>query len=326
MKFLQIASLATATLALPLDEGIAAHQTTSCTSPKVRKSWAAATDAEKRSYIDAVLCLPTKPSRLNIATHDNLYDDFGYIHAKLSAPQRIHGEPVFLPWHRYFVQVYEDALHECGYTGAAMYWDWVADSGAPASAAVWDPVLGFGGNGSATSENGEGKWRVVDGPFRNLRPTYWNVTDTPDPHYLSRDFFRAIPEANPPYQEMLGWQYNQDVMDTITPIDNYLNFRIQLESRPHGVVHSAIGGSRGDMGPNTSPNDPIFFLHHTMVDKIWWQWQQHNPQTRTLAYEGTRNDGAAASLDDIMPMLGLAEDKVVRDYMDTQGGALCYTY
>jgi tyrosinase len=63
-----------------------------------------------------------------------------------------------------------------------------------------------------------------------------------------------------------------------------------------------------------------------MVDKIWWQWQQQDPQTRTLAYEGTRNDGLNASLDDIMPMLGLAADRVVRDYMDTQGGPLCYTY
>jgi tyrosinase len=166
----------------------------------------------------------------------------------------VHGEPVFLPWHRYFVQVYEDALHECGYTGAAMYWDWVADSGAPSQAAVWDPVLGFGGNGSATSENGEGKWRVVDGPFRNLRPTYWNVVDTPDPHYLSRDFPAAIPQAVPPLQEMIGWQYNQAVMDQITPLPDYLEFRKQLESRPHGVVHSAIGSRFGDMGPNTSPN------------------------------------------------------------------------
>ncbi|KAJ3348229.1 hypothetical protein HDU91_006606, partial [Kappamyces sp. JEL0680] len=24
-----------------------------------------------------------------------------------------------------------------------------------------------------------------------------------------------------------------------------------------------------------SPNDPVFFLHHGMVDKIWWRWQTH---------------------------------------------------
>jgi len=32
------------------------------------------------------------------------------------------------------------------------------------------------------------------------------------------------------------------------------------------------------MEPMTSPNDPVFFLHHCFVDKIWadWQVQQDN--------------------------------------------------
>ena len=72
--------------------------------------------------------------------------------------------------------------------------------------------------------------------------------------------------------------------------------------------------------------DPIFFLHHTMVDRVWWQWQQQDPDNRAFAYKGQRNDGVAASLNDTMPMLGLAPDARVKDYMDTMGGALCYTY
>lgn len=72
--------------------------------------------------------------------------------------------------------------------------------------------------------------------------------------------------------------------------------------------------------------DPIFFLHHGMVDKVWWEWQEQDRDNRLYAYGGLRNDGQAASLDDELPMLGLADDGVVRDYMDTQGGALCYTY
>jgi len=38
----------------------------------------------------------------------------------------------------------------------------------------------------------------------------------------------------------------------------------------HNVVHMFVGGS---MGPLTSPNDPVFFLHHCNVDRIWYQWQ-----------------------------------------------------
>jgi len=87
MKLLHLATLATAALALPSDI-LTARQKKTCTSPKLRKDWAKATSAEKRSYIDAVLCLATKPTKLRISTHKTLYDDFGYIHAKLTDPQR----------------------------------------------------------------------------------------------------------------------------------------------------------------------------------------------------------------------------------------------
>ena len=42
----------------------------------------------------------------------------------------------------------------------------------------------------------------------------------------------------------------------------------------HNRVHVWIGG---DMGPGTSPNDPVFFLNHCNVDRIWSQWQQMHP-------------------------------------------------
>ena len=32
--------------------------------------------------------------------------------------------------------------------------------------------------------------------------------------------------------------------------------------------------ARGRMSLNTSPNDPLFFLHHCNVDRIWAEWQQ----------------------------------------------------
>jgi tyrosinase len=35
-------------------------------------------------------------------------------------------------------------------------------------------------------------------------------------------------------------------------------------------VHLWIGGS---MAPMTSPNDPVFFLHHCFIDKVWADWQ-----------------------------------------------------
>lgn len=82
MKFLHITTLVGAALALPSE---LTPRQQSCTSPKLRKSWAKATTTEKQAYIKAVLCLATKPSRLKVATHKTLYDDFGYVHTQLSA-------------------------------------------------------------------------------------------------------------------------------------------------------------------------------------------------------------------------------------------------
>lgn len=55
----------------------------------------------------------------------------------------------------------------------------------------------------------------------------------------------------------------------------------QLESQPHNVVHTSIGGLMGD--PLTAANDPIFWLHHANIDRIWWLWQQIHPGDPTAA-------------------------------------------
>jgi len=41
----------------------------------------------------------------------------------------------------------------------------------------------------------------------------------------------------------------------------------------HNRVHVWIGG---DMGPASSPNDPVFFLNHCNVDRIWEAWMQQH--------------------------------------------------
>ena len=40
------------------------------------------------------------------------------------------------------------------------------------------------------------------------------------------------------------------------------------------------------MGPGTSPNDPVFFLHHCNVDRIWALWQYAHPASAYLPASG----------------------------------------
>jgi hypothetical protein len=42
----------------------------------------------------------------------------------------------------------------------------------------------------------------------------------------------------------------------------------------HNRVHAWVSGS---MAPFSSPNDPVFFLHHCNVDRLWAEWQRANP-------------------------------------------------
>lgn len=64
------------------------------------------------------------------------------------------------------------------------------------------------------------------------------------------------------------------VMDTGMSPPNFLAFQLALERGPHGVVHNVVGGTMADAD---SPKDPIFWLHHAMVDKIWADWQRAHP-------------------------------------------------
>jgi tyrosinase len=52
----------------------------------------------------------------------------------------------------------------------------------------------------------------------------------------------------------------------------------------HGSVHLWVGGTMSDA--SVSPADPIFWLHHANLDRLWWQWYnsaQGNHQNPTLA-------------------------------------------
>jgi len=45
-----------------------------------------------------------------------------------------------------------------------------------------------------------------------------------------------------------------------------------LEAAPHNLVHRTIG-LEGDLGsPETAARDPIFWLHHANVDRLWVKW------------------------------------------------------
>ncbi|WP_053990117.1 tyrosinase family protein [Mangrovimonas sp. TPBH4] len=84
----------------------------------------------------------------------------------------------------------------------------------------------------------------------------------------------------------------QDVIDVQSiPLQEFLEYANTMErGRVHTGAHRWVGGA---MPSPMSPRDPIFYLHHTFVDKLWDDWETANPGgsshiiTSMLRYDGT---------------------------------------
>lgn len=61
----------------------------------------------------------------------------------------------------------------------------------------------------------------------------------------------------------------QGLVEEVLKLTPFVPFQSNLESL-HNHVHNAVGG---DMGTARSPNDPLFFLHHANIDRLWAQWE-----------------------------------------------------
>ncbi|CAG8950727.1 hypothetical protein HYFRA_00002938 [Hymenoscyphus fraxineus] len=297
-----------------------------CVDPVTRVEWRDLTPDLQQSYIDAVLCLKTRPSRIGLNT--SLYDDFPWVHQKYNSI--IHGASPFLPWHRYFGVVYEEALHDCGYKGAAPYWNWSLDVMKLAASPVMSSKLGFGGDGSKTRtevlSDGSTIRCVDDGPFASLRPSYIGLSPlitVQEEHCL----YRSLTDGDNASARVSARYYNSTYVDIVEEEATFETFHTSLEGGPHGIIHSSIGG---EMNPTTSPNEPIFFLHHVQIDRLWRRWQGKDLAKREFDYTGqmklfNSTTFITAGLDDMLLMGGLAPDLRVRDVMSTNG-RFCYQY
>lgn len=322
-------------VALALTSLVSGAPASTCTNPVVRKEWRELTSAQKQDYLRAAVCLRNKPAQ-DYPQWATRHDDFVWTHKSLNTD--IHFVAMFLPWHRWFVQHHENALRtECGYTGVQPYWDWSIDADAhnTANSPLFDAVDGFGGNGRLTGNPQFGFTHcVTDGPFANstlvIGPTYpdFNAPINVE-HCLTREFNSADGQKNPDGTsvpgDMQSGAYNSATLQTVMGMTNFEDFASILEGLPHAQVHSILFG---DMGPASSPNEPLFFLHHAQVDRIWTKWQEASA-ARLTDYSGwfDQDKTTPATIDDIMPRMSLTDEELtVRNYMNTQSGPLCYTY
>jgi tyrosinase len=77
MKFISMLAAVGAVAALP-----ASKPQAECKNPEKRIEWRQMDPQDQKSYLDAVLCLKTKPSKIGL--NSTLYDDFPNVHFKLN--------------------------------------------------------------------------------------------------------------------------------------------------------------------------------------------------------------------------------------------------
>ncbi len=190
-----------------------------------------------------------------------------------------HRGPVFCPWHRFMLYQlelnFQRVLNDP--TFGLPYWDWAADGeGSPTEqrrSALW-AANALGGSGSP----------VRTGPFR------YNAANANSFRVrIEANVNGQLVQVNRGLRRALGSQISalpattdtQGVV-TMTPYDtapwdtSSSGFRNRLEgwappAAPalHNRVHVWVGG---DMLPSSSPNDPVFYLNHCNVDRLWEAW------------------------------------------------------
>lgn len=169
----------------------------------------------------------------------------------------------FFPFHRLYVWAHEQSLRkECGFTGAQPYWDETHDVASFSKSDIFKSDLGFGGNGVASGNTA----CIKTGPFANY-------TNPIGPGYRINDHC-----INRWMSDMGGMSAAKSVVDACLAKKNFLDFWNCVEAGPHGAGHAGVGADM--VNPISSPGDPIFYLHHTWLDRMWAKWQAQNPQVR----------------------------------------------
>lgn len=298
----------------------------------IRKDVKTLSPTEKRDFIDAVKGLKSKYNGNSISRYDQYVEWHAKAMGKMVDGVRnlAHSGPIFLPWHREFIRRFELDLQTIVPEVSLPYWNWVEDSNDPENSLIWSEDF-MGGNGDPTYTHpsidfvptAQTGYVVNKGPFRYNPddPNGWNVPiyddQTGNPVIINGKHRRepllrwlGKEEEKLPNVDLYKFPTPSDIQAVLELVpydspdwfehtdDENLSFRNILEGwhqglpvELHNCIHVWVGGT---MQALYSPGDPIFFLNHCNVDRIWAEWQNmDNHIDRDYPPDGTvtRPDG-----------------------------------
>lgn len=173
----------------------------------------------------------------------------------------VHGCAQFLPFHNTFLYDLETELHKYNSNITLPYWNWTLYADSPFN----DPSLNFFGDFYDKRINN----CVTTGNFAN-----WTFNG----NCFKREF-------NNLSGNHLSWRTINNLVYTT---DSFTIMTQNLEAL-HSFLHVWVSG---DMTTHRSPNDPLFYLHHAFVDKIWFDWRN---RYTNYTYGWKNNDNTPVS-------------------------------
>ena len=224
----------------------------------------------------------------------------------------VHGNWWFFVWHRGYLGWFEQICRkQSGDPNFALpYWDWTAESSVPA--VMFEDVLDPNNPAFISKfDDFETKFRpVIEDYWTRLTPKqfvqlvnrgirfpddlWFDIHKSP----LGKWFFeppiaRGLTRENPDLSadpDTYNAVAEPTLFDALAPRD-FITFASPktwdhhgltgfgvLEGSPHNMVHDFVGGryfkpeTGGFMQNFLSPVDPLFFLHHANIDRIWDVW------------------------------------------------------
>ncbi|WP_299466284.1 tyrosinase family protein [uncultured Microscilla sp.] len=223
----------------------------------IRKPWRELSESDQKRYVDKVNELYTNGTwQRFIATHEDTKNYAQHTPGGTQNPRDVN--KLFLPWHREFIHLMEKKMRM-----PLVYWDWEYSD-------QLDRLV---------------EWSANSGMF-----------DSQETGSLAKQgLFGLNLERGLALKLKRRFAFDSFPIDDLTSTYTLINknkdlrvFDFYLEIAGfHGAGHMAIGGF-DPQDPNntekmgamslipTSPTDPTFYLHHSMVDKVYQRWVEKN--------------------------------------------------
>ncbi|KAH9092169.1 hypothetical protein LEN26_018655 [Aphanomyces euteiches] len=221
-----------------------------CNKPRQRQAWSSLSQADKDLYISAV----------EVAMKRGLFQRFLSVHNDMRVNNQAHSSCVFLFWHRKFIFAYENMLRSLDPKYACLtlaYWDYTQD------------YVGFQKKKCSTILDCSLAAREMGGSTQGVNPQKLSDGHTSlcvNTRPLSSYDGGCVNRGDWHKTTMPMWGISSVRSALFDHGNSIFNVSYYIELGIHGSVHMNLRSTM--MSGFYSPMDPIFYLHHSMVDLI----------------------------------------------------------